>query len=165
MAHDDLVCPPSVSACDHPARCWFYAGFTLSYRDVEDLLAERGLDVSYETVLRWVLKFGRCSPENFAVDARGQHRDGISMRASPRSTASRAGGLARRRWRLVRAIFWRLVAPTQSSLDHQDDGADDPSIVHPRDSVRKQEIPLNPTHLSPGQQKQISHGEASSPRL
>jgi putative transposase len=32
--------------------------FTLSYRDVEDLLAERGLDVSYETVRRWVLKFG-----------------------------------------------------------------------------------------------------------
>ena len=32
--------------------------FTLSYRDVEDLLAERGLDVSYETVRRWFLKFG-----------------------------------------------------------------------------------------------------------
>jgi transposase-like protein len=27
--------------------------FTLSYRDVEGLLAERGLDVSYETVRRW----------------------------------------------------------------------------------------------------------------
>ena len=32
--------------------------FTLSYRDVEDLLAERGLDVPCETVRRWVLKFG-----------------------------------------------------------------------------------------------------------
>jgi putative transposase len=30
----------------------------LSYRDVEDLLAEGGLEVSYETVRRWVLKFG-----------------------------------------------------------------------------------------------------------
>src|SRR5258705_8115462 len=30
----------------------------LSYRDVEELLAERGVDVSYETVRRWVLKFG-----------------------------------------------------------------------------------------------------------
>ncbi len=38
---------------------WLYCRFTLSYRDVEDLLAERGLDVSYETVRRWVLKFGR----------------------------------------------------------------------------------------------------------
>jgi hypothetical protein len=34
------------------------ARFTLSYRDVEDLLAERGLDISYETVRRWFLKFG-----------------------------------------------------------------------------------------------------------
>ena len=37
---------------------WLYARFTLSYRDVEDLLAERGLELSYETVRRWVLKFG-----------------------------------------------------------------------------------------------------------
>jgi putative transposase len=37
---------------------WLYVRFTLSYRDVEDLLAERGLDISYETVRRWVLKFG-----------------------------------------------------------------------------------------------------------
>jgi putative transposase len=37
---------------------WLYVRFTLSYRDVEDLLAERGLDMSYETVRRWVLKFG-----------------------------------------------------------------------------------------------------------
>ena len=29
---------------------WLYLRFTLSYRDVEELLAERGLDVSYETV-------------------------------------------------------------------------------------------------------------------
>ena len=37
---------------------WLYCRFTLSFRDVEDLLAERGLEVSYETVRRWVLKFG-----------------------------------------------------------------------------------------------------------
>jgi putative transposase len=37
---------------------WLYLRFALSYRDVEDLLAERGLEVSYETVRRWVLKFG-----------------------------------------------------------------------------------------------------------
>ena len=37
---------------------WLYLRFTLSYRDVEELLAERGLDISYETVRRWVLKFG-----------------------------------------------------------------------------------------------------------
>src|ERR687889_2235414 len=37
---------------------WLYLRFTLSYRDVEDLLAERGLDVSYETIRRWGLRFG-----------------------------------------------------------------------------------------------------------
>src|SRR6516225_937978 len=37
---------------------WLYLRFTLSYRDVEELLAERGLDISYETVRRWMLKFG-----------------------------------------------------------------------------------------------------------
>jgi hypothetical protein len=31
-----------------PHAIWLYLRFTLSYRDVEDLLAERGLDVSYE---------------------------------------------------------------------------------------------------------------------
>src|SRR5438132_4095495 len=49
---------------------WLYLRFTLSYRDVEDLLAEPGLDISYETIRSWVLKFGpviarrlrRCRP-------------------------------------------------------------------------------------------------------
>ena len=35
---------------------WLYLRFTLSYRDVEDLLAERGLDISYETVRSWVIR-------------------------------------------------------------------------------------------------------------
>ena len=38
---------------------WLYFRFTMSYRDVEELLAERGIDVSYETVRRWALKFGK----------------------------------------------------------------------------------------------------------
>ena len=37
---------------------WLYARFTLSFRDVEDLLAERGIMVSYETVRRCVKHFG-----------------------------------------------------------------------------------------------------------
>src|SRR4051794_22569582 len=37
---------------------WLYLRFTLSFRDVEELLAERGIEASYETVRRWVLKFG-----------------------------------------------------------------------------------------------------------
>jgi putative transposase len=37
---------------------WLYFRFPLSFRDVEDLLAQRGIDVSYETVRRWSIKFG-----------------------------------------------------------------------------------------------------------
>jgi putative transposase len=37
---------------------WLYLRFTLSFRDVEDLLAERGIIVSYETIRRWVDHFG-----------------------------------------------------------------------------------------------------------
>ena len=37
---------------------WLYARFTLSFRDVEDLLAERGVILSYVTVRRWVKHFG-----------------------------------------------------------------------------------------------------------
>src|SRR5713226_1705858 len=43
---------------------WLYLRFTLSYRDVEDLLAERGLEVSNETIRRWVLKFGPAVARN-----------------------------------------------------------------------------------------------------
>jgi transposase-like protein len=43
---------------------WLYLRFTLSYRDVEELLAERGLEVSYETIRRWVLKFGPAFAHN-----------------------------------------------------------------------------------------------------
>ena len=32
---------------------WLYYRFSLSYRDVEELLAERGVVVSYETVRQW----------------------------------------------------------------------------------------------------------------
>jgi putative transposase len=35
---------------------WLYVRFTLSFRDVEDLLAERGILVSYESVRRWSLR-------------------------------------------------------------------------------------------------------------
>jgi len=46
--------PPSV--IQHAV--WLYLRFNLSLRDVEDLLAERGIDASYETIRRWVARFG-----------------------------------------------------------------------------------------------------------
>ena len=37
---------------------WLYLRFNLSLREVEEMLLERGIDVSYETVRRWNAKFG-----------------------------------------------------------------------------------------------------------
>ena len=37
---------------------WLYFRFSLSFRDVEELLAQRGIDVSYETIRCWTIKFG-----------------------------------------------------------------------------------------------------------
>ena len=54
---------------------WLYLRFTFSLRDVEDLLAERGVAVSYETVRRWVNHFGPM----IAVDLR-------KRRPKPRTT-------------------------------------------------------------------------------
>jgi putative transposase len=37
---------------------WLYYRFCFSYRDVEDLLSERGIRVSYESIRRWCIRFG-----------------------------------------------------------------------------------------------------------
>ncbi len=37
---------------------WLYTHFTLSLNDVEEMFAEWGLDVSYDTIRNWIIKFG-----------------------------------------------------------------------------------------------------------
>ena len=37
---------------------WLYYRFNLSHRDIEDLLAERGITVSREAIRFWCIKFG-----------------------------------------------------------------------------------------------------------
>ncbi len=83
---------------------WLYLRFTLSYRDVEELLAERGIETSYETVRRWVLKFGPLFARNM-------------RRLRPRPTG---------RWRLDemvisiqgrRMYLWRAVDSEGEVLD------------------------------------------------
>jgi putative transposase len=62
---------------------WLYARFTLSLRDVEDLLAERGITVSYETIRVWVARFGpqiarhlrRQSAERYVASRRDVRED------------------------------------------------------------------------------------------
>lgn len=46
--------PPSIIA----HAVWLYVRFNLSLREVEEMLLERGIDVSYETVRRWTTKIG-----------------------------------------------------------------------------------------------------------
>jgi transposase-like protein len=43
---------------------WLYFRFPLSFRDVEDLLAQRGIEVSYETVRRWSVNLALPTPES-----------------------------------------------------------------------------------------------------
>ena len=57
---------PSISYKRHrfPAQIiahavWLYIRFNLSLREVEEMLLERGIDVSYETIRRWTVKFGQ----------------------------------------------------------------------------------------------------------
>ena len=38
---------------------WLYYRFSLSYRDIEELMAQRGVRVTYETIRQWCLKFGQ----------------------------------------------------------------------------------------------------------
>ncbi len=55
---------PSYKRHRYPAEIiahtvWLYFRFSLSVRDVEELMAARGVILSYETVRRWTLKFGQ----------------------------------------------------------------------------------------------------------
>ncbi len=47
--------PPEIIA----HTVWVYFRFALSYRDVEEPLAERGVILTYETVRQWCRKFGQ----------------------------------------------------------------------------------------------------------
>ena len=46
--------PPEIIA----HAIWLYVRFNLSLREIEEMLLERGIDVSYETIRRWTIKFG-----------------------------------------------------------------------------------------------------------
>jgi putative transposase len=38
---------------------WLYFRFSLSFRDIEEIMAERGISMTYETIRQWCLKFGQ----------------------------------------------------------------------------------------------------------
>ena len=115
---------------------WLYLRFTLSYRDVEELLAERGLDLSYESVRSWVLKFGpaiarglrRCRPrpsdrwhlDEMVVRIAGKHM--YLWRAVDHEGEVLEILVQRRRDRSAAVKLMRKVAPqTRLRADEGDD--------------------------------------------
>jgi putative transposase len=54
---------------------WLYYRFPLSFRDVEALLAERGIDVSFQTVSEWAAKFGLKFANQLRRRSRGHFAD------------------------------------------------------------------------------------------
>lgn len=83
---------------------WLYLRFPLSYRDVEELLAERGIRVSYETIRRWVARFG----PHYASELRKREaRPGTTWHLD--EMAVRIGG--KRHW------LWRAVDEHGATLD------------------------------------------------
>jgi hypothetical protein len=71
---------------------WLYVRFTLSFRDVEDLLAERGILVSYETVRHWVNHFGPKIAADLRREGQSPTPSGISMRSISRSMVATCFG-------------------------------------------------------------------------
>jgi putative transposase len=71
---------------------WLYFRFPLSLRHVEDLLAECGVEVSFQTVAEWAAKFGGEYARRTRRRSRGQFADKWHLDESvPRGTHSNVG--------------------------------------------------------------------------
>jgi len=59
---------------------WLYFRFSLSFREVEELMLARGVVVSYETIRRWCAKFGRPTPTSYVAAAHAPATSGTLTR-------------------------------------------------------------------------------------
>jgi hypothetical protein len=86
---------------------WLYLRFSLSLRDVEELLAERGVAVTYETIGQWVRRFGPVFAQELRQRGRRPgdklHLDEVTLKINGRHWLWRAVGPARLRRRYPRA--------------------------------------------------------------
>src|SRR5262245_15368081 len=91
---------------------WLYFRFTLSFRDVEDLLAERGIEVSYETIRQWTTRFGPAIAQDLRSRRPRPHGQWHWMRCSSQLPESGCiyGGLLMRKARFLTA--WSSPAGT-----------------------------------------------------
>jgi len=53
---------------------WLYFRFALSFRDIEEMLAMRGVTLSYETVREWCLKFGQTYAQRLTAQVSSSRR-------------------------------------------------------------------------------------------
>lgn len=67
---------------------WLYFRFPLSFREVAEMMLQRGVVVSYETIRRWCATFGQASPTGCFDDAHGPVTRGTSTRCTSESTAT-----------------------------------------------------------------------------
>jgi putative transposase len=74
---------------------WVYYRFNLSHRDIEDLLAERGITVTRESIRRWCIKFGAVYGDVVDVFLQAR-RDGAAAKRSFRRLQRSHGGEPRK---------------------------------------------------------------------
>src|SRR5919199_949846 len=101
--------PPEVIA----HTVWLSFRFHLSFRDVQDLLAERGIVVSHEAIRQWCTKFG---PGYAAGPRRRRGRPGDKWLRGGQTRAASTGGIA-----------WSLRGPTARAQPQSVSRADDAS--------------------------------------
>ncbi|MGZ6022782.1 MAG: hypothetical protein ACXWLQ_09315, partial [Rhizomicrobium sp.] len=101
---------------------WLYFRFTLSFRDVEEILAERGIEAAYETVRCWSLKFGRLFAQNLRR-SRPKPTGRLHCREDPRQTrvAVRFGAPTANVLQTLRHLyFWGVSTLARNQTEESD---------------------------------------------
>jgi len=153
--------PPDYAGYRFPSdviQCavWMYLRFTLSYRDIEDLLAERGIEVSYETIRRWVSAFGPMIARRLQARRPAPHR-----RWHLDEMFVRIGGKPMYLWRAVDAEGEVLEVLVQARRD----AAAARKLM--RKLLRKQGVarqpPGSPTSVQPTARRFVTCGSTAYP--
>jgi hypothetical protein len=97
---------------------WLYYRFNLSHRDIEDLLAERGITVSYESIRLWCIKFGAIYTRRLKRKHRGYgdtfYRHGVTGQQQSASSRGCYGAMEVNPERSLRINCEAMVWPIES---------------------------------------------------
>ena len=94
---------------------WLYYRFNLSHRDIEDLLAERGITVSYESIRLWCNKFGT----KFARRLKRKHH-GYGDTLFIDEVFVKINGKQRYLWREMAKLWAFICSPSEMVLQRSD---------------------------------------------